>query len=372
MLGALLLLGACSGVGPQSSLNPEGPSARDIDGLWNMVFSIAAVIFVLVNVGLIVSIVRFREKKGDTREPKQIHGNTKLEIAWTIAPALILAVLAVPTVRGIFDFHAEPDDPATIQVHVTGHQWWWELTYPGYVGPDGRELVTANELHIPADRPVYLTMSSSAVIHSFWVPPLNGKRDVVPGRITNLTLQADGAAITLDRGFGPGVILGQGAEFCGLAHADMRLRVFVHTPEDFEAWAQSQLEPAVVAADGPAAAGFETFNAVCTACHQATVAQPDGTVETVGPDNHLEVDGTEFRASYAPNLTHFADRTTFGSATFDNTAAHLAEWIEDPPAMKPMDPDRNDIPAGRILGMPDFGLSTEEIDNLVALLETWR
>ncbi len=372
-MALLLLVSACSGVGPQSSLSPEGPAARDIDRLWNLVFSMAAVVFVLVNIALIVSLVLFRERKGDTREPKQIHGNNKMEITWTIVPAVILAVLAVPTVRGIFEFHAVPDDPETVQIHVTGHQWWWELTYPDYVGADGRELVTANEVHIPADRPVYLTMTSSAVIHSFWVPPLNGKRDVVPGRITNLTLTADGESVTLDRGFGPGVILGQCAEFCGLAHADMRIRVFVHTPEDFEAWAQGQLEPAQVGEEGSvAAAGFETFSAVCTACHQATVAHPDGTVETVGPDNHVEVDGERLRASYAPNLTHFAGRTTFGSATFENTAEHVAEWIDDPPAMKPMDPDRNDIPNGRILGMPDFGLSTEEIDSLVALLETWQ
>ncbi len=372
-LAALLVVSACSGSGPQSSLSPEGPLAEQIDGLWNLVFVIATIVFVLVNVGLIVSIIRFREKKDDDRQPKQIHGNQRLEIFWTIVPAVILAVITVPTVQGIFDIRTVPTDADTVQVSVTGHQWWWEFTYPDYVDENGRELVTANELHMPVELPVNLTMTSADVIHSMWVPPLNGKRDVVPGRVSNLTLEANGEALTLDRGFGEGVILGQCAEFCGLAHADMRVRVFLHSEESFAEWAEAQLAPAEVPTEGIAAAGYETFNAVCTACHQATVVHEDGTVETIGPENFVTTNSdVTFRSSYAPNLTHFGSRTTFGSATFEHTPEELAAWIENPSALKPMDPDRNDIPAGRILGMPAFGLSDDEIDGLVALLEGWQ
>lgn len=374
----MLVLSACSGSGPQSSLEPEGPIARDIDGLWELVLILATVVFVLVMAAYVISLVRFRERKNDTREPKQVHGNTRLEIAWTIIPAVLLAVLAVPTIQTLFEVRAVPEGPDVLQVHVTGHQWWWEFVYPDYVGEDGRALITANELHIPADTKVNLTMSSADVIHSFWVPPLNGKRDVVPGRVSTLTLEADGDVVLVDRDFGEGVILGQCAEFCGLAHADMRMRVFVHDDAEFEAWAAGQLEPAIVASSGPAAAGYETFTQVCTACHQATVVLPDGTTETVGPDNFIDVDGVEFRSSFGPNLTHFGGRTTFGGASFDTPWAnpeareHLEQWLENPADIKPMDPDRNDIPNGRILGMPAFGLTAEEIDNLIAMLEGWE
>ncbi len=329
-------------------------------------------------IAYVLSLLRFRERKNDDREPKQVHGNTRLEIVWTIIPAVLLAVLAVPTIQTLFEVRDVPEGPDVLQVKVTGHQWWWEFEYPDIVADDGRTLITANELHIPAETPVNLTMTSADVIHSFWVPPLNGKRDAVPGRVTTLTLETDGDVLLTDNGFGEGVILGQCAEFCGLAHADMWMRVFVHTDAEFEAWAAGQLEPPALPETGAAAAGWETFNLVCTACHQATVAQPDGTVETVGPDNFVTVDDEIFRSSLGPNLTKFGARTTFGGASFDTPWAnpavreHLVQWLRNPADIKPMDPDRNDIPAGRILGMPNFGLTDEEIDNLIAMLEGWQ
>ncbi len=367
----VLALSACSGSGPQSSLEPQGPIAQDIDGLWELVLILATIVFVLVMIAFVASIIRFRERKNDTHEPVQVHGNTRLEIVWTIIPAVILAVLAVPSVEGIFDLRTAPEGPEVVNVEVTGHQWWWEFVYPDIIGEDGRPLITANELHVPAGTPVSLTMTSSDVIHSFWVPPLNGKRDVVPGRITRLTLNADPDAVNQDTGFGPGVILGQCAEFCGLAHADMRLRVFVETPSGFDEWAAGQLAPSAVPAAGAAAAGYETFNQVCTACHQATVMQPDGTVETIGLENTLTARGEEFRDSFGPNLTHFGSRTTFGGASFANDPAHLAVWLNNPSDLKPMLPDRNDVANKVILGMPNFGLSEEEVANLLELLQGW-
>ena len=336
----LLLLSACSQELPQNSLDPAGPISRDIDGLFRLVFWIAVVIFVLVQGGLLYSVFRFRMRKGEELRPvAQVHGNTRLEVVWTVLPAILLAGIAVPTLSTLFDLSAEPEGER-IDVNVVGHQWWWEFEYPEL------GVVTANELHIPAEETVYLTMTSDDVIHSFWVPKLNGKRDAVPGRETNLTLIADADTV------GDDPILGQCAEFCGLAHADMRIRVFVHTPEDFAEWAAQQAKPAVIPTEGPAAAGWETFQVVCSACHA--------------------VGGSDFQQRLAPDLTHFASRTTFGSATFESTPENLRAWLHNPSDLKPMDPDRNDIAAGRILGMPNFGLSESEITELLALLESFR
>jgi cytochrome c oxidase subunit 2 len=338
-IGLVLLLAACGG--SQSSLEPEGPFAEEISTLFAPIFWIAVVIFVLVEGAIIIAVIKFRQRPGDeTKQVKQVHGNTRLEVVWTIIPAVLLAVIAVPTVATLFDLSEEPEGEF-LNISVTGHQWWWELEYP-----DNGGFITANELHIPAGELVYLTMTSADVIHSYWVPPLNGKRDLVPGRITHLKLEADEPTPDGEP------ILGQCAEFCGLSHADMRIRVFVHTPEEFEEWTQRQNQLASVPTEGPAAQGWETFRLVCAACHA--------------------VDGTEAQAQLAPNLTHFASRTTFGGATFANTLENLHTWLEDPPAMKPMDPEFNDIAAGRILGMPDLGLTNSEIANLIALLETWQ
>ncbi|MFH1104071.1 MAG: cytochrome c oxidase subunit II [Actinomycetota bacterium] len=349
LVGGGLLLAACSGTdptnlarvvdgaNPQNSLDAKGPDATTINHLYWMVFAIAAAVFVLVQGLLLVAIFRFRQRKGKERPVRQVHGNMRLELVWTIIPVLILAVIAVPTLSTLFDLRQAPDPSENaLQVEVTGHQWWWQFTYPDY------GFTTANELHIPVDRPVYLTMTSADVIHSFWVPPLNGKRDVVPGRTSNLTLQADD----------PGVYVGQCAEFCGLAHADMRIRVFAQTPEDFETWALAQAQPAVIPTDGAAAAGWETFSTNCIACHA--------------------IDGTPAQVQLAPNLTHLASRTAFAGATIDNTPENLAAWLHDPSSLKPMRPDLNKPSLGRIMGMPNFHLTDQQIEDLVALLETLK
>jgi len=336
-----LALSACSEKNlPRDSLDPEGPIARDIDNLFTSVFLIAVVVFALVQGALIFGIVKYRRRKGEDDRPiKQSHGNTKLEITWTIIPALILAGVAVPTVGTLLDIRSEPDSPR-IEITVTGHQWWWEFEFPQY------GFTTANEIHIPAEANVYLTMTSDDVIHSFWLPKLNGKRDLVPGRTSHLTLIADDPTP-------PGEPLyGVCAEFCGLAHADMRLLVFVDTMEEFEEWAAEQAKPAVIPTEGPAAEGYATFERVCVACHA--------------------VAGTDYQARLAPDLTHFGSRTSLGGASFVNDTDHLEQWLANPADLKPMDPDRNDIEGGRILGMPNFGLETGEIDSLVALLQSWK
>ena len=166
-----LVVAACGSDLPQSSLNPKAVEAEKIDQLWLLVFWAATVIFVAVMTAMTISLIRFRKRSDDQPEPKQIHGNTKLEIVWTIVPAVILALMAVPTVRTLFELRTPDTDPF-MTVRVTGHQWWWEFEYLDYTDSDGRMLTTANELHIPAGVTTNLQMTSVDVIHSFWVPQL--------------------------------------------------------------------------------------------------------------------------------------------------------------------------------------------------------
>jgi cytochrome c oxidase subunit II len=346
-----LFLASCSSDLPQSSLNPQSIEAEQIDQLWNLVFWIGFGVFVVVEAALIYAIIRFRKRPGDDAEPKQVHGNTRLEIVWSIIPVLILAVIAVPTLTTLFDLR-RPAEGDFLRVEVTGHQWWWEFQYPDILDENGRPLTTANELHLPVGMTAELQMTSADVIHSFWVPSLAGKRDVVPGRYNYLK-------ITPDPGTSGEMIKGQCAEYCGLAHADMRFRVFLDSEADFEAWSAEQLEPSPVPTTGPAAAGYETFTALCTTCHQAKVEMPEGSTDVIG-------------AALGPDLTHFGSRTSIGAGIEENTSEHLAGWIDNPSSVKPMSPQMNDIAAGRIMGMPDYGLDEQQIAELVALLEMWK
>jgi cytochrome c oxidase subunit 2 len=363
----VLLLAACSGSGPQTALEPQGPIGRDIDGVWDLVLMLATFVFVLVMALLVWAMWRYRERPGDETEPKQLHGSSVIEIGGVVFSVVLLAFISVPTVRGLLDIREVPEGDDVLQIQVTGHQWWWEFEYVDEVAPDGRTLIAANELHIPEDVSVYLTMTSADVIHSFWIPALNGKRDVVPGRVTNLTLIADDPTP-------PGEpIPGQCAEFCGLAHADMRIKVHVHTAADYATWVEEQLAPsAQPAAETPLDAGWQTFSALCTACHQVTLEDVEGEVTTHGPERYITTDDIEFRSSFGPNLTHLYSRGTFGSGTFTLDADHLSQWIDNPASLKPMRADRNDLANGRVLGMPDLGLSPTEIEEVVDLLETWR
>lgn len=302
---------------------PEGPIARQVDRLWDLTFAIAVAVFVFVEGILLFALFRFRQKSEHDR-PVQFHHNTRLEIAWTLVPALILAGLAFPTVSTLFDLSRKPNDP--LEITVTGHQWWWEYEYPGL------EVVTANEMHIPINRPVYLTLRSADVIHSFWVPKLAGKQDVVPGKDLFLTIEAER----------PGEYRGQCAEFCGLSHANMRLKVFAHTPEDFQAWVADYkaIPPTPV---GLAAEGQRLFlEGLCAGCH--TVA------------------GTPAQAKVGPNLTGFANRSAFAGDMFENNSENLTRWLTDAPAIKP----GSLMPSGK----REMGLSDSDIIALVAYLQT--
>ena len=294
------------------------------------VFILAATIFVAV---------RFRHRKGGDDRPKQLHGNTPFEIGWTLIPALILAVIVVPTVALIFDLAEKPANP--LEVTVIGKQWWWQFDYPKQAGFD-QKVVTADEMHIPTGRDVFLKLEACDpslgttgsrpncnVIHSFWVPELAGKRDVVPGLHNTMKLRADE----------PGTFLGQCAEYCGLSHANMRFRVIAQSPEDFQQWADEQQQgPAVPLADAGEANQLFTKKFQCTNCH---------TTE----DSSTSV--------YGPNLTHFASRTTFASGYYELTRSNLIEWILNAPGMIPMQSEDCRLPPpATCVGMPSFTKNT--------------
>lgn len=328
---ALMALAACAADAPQDTLKPEGPIGREINSLWWPVFWIAVAVFFLVEGGLLYILYRYRERRGEPG-PEQVHGNTRLEVAWTIAPSAILTFVAVATVASIFNIAKEPGGDA-LEVKVTAHQWWWEYEYPE------EKVITANELHIPIGRAIRLRMESDDVIHSFWVPKLAGKQDVVPGRTNSLTIQAEN----------PGTYQGQCAEFCGLSHANMRLLVIAHDASDFDDWVADQAAAPVVPTSALAQQGERTFmEGPCVQCHA--------------------IQGTNAQARTAPDLTHFGSRTTFAGAMFENNRDNLRRWLRDPPAMKPMEPTRKSSP----IGMRDYGLSEDEIDALIAYLETLR
>jgi cytochrome c oxidase subunit II len=337
-----LLLAACSAEdNGQNSLKPEGPQAHKIYNLFTPVFFISVVVGVLVLGAVVVFALRFRYRPGKNENPKQIHGSTPLEIGWTIVPALILAVVAVPTIITIFDLSKEPTGDV-VNVTAIGKQWWWEFKYPE------QDVVTANELVIPAGRPVKVNLTACDeslpnkcnVIHSFWVPELNGKRDVVPGRKSFTTIEADK----------PGTYLGQCAEYCGLSHANMRFRVIAKEPGEFDRWISEQQQgPAVPFQVGTGAqtqaAGptqeLMTTKFQCTNCHSV---------------------GDSKVSSYGPNLTHLASRTTFASGYLELTRDRLVEWVHNAPGLIPMQSkacrDPGEPAAGKCVGMPSFSRDT--------------
>jgi cytochrome c oxidase subunit 2 len=324
---ALLALAAagCARNAPLDTLRPAGPIAQQIKGLWDIVFAMAVVVFVVVE-GLIVFLVlRFRHRKGDDSMPKQVHGNTRLEFGWTVLPALILAALAIPTVLTIFALAREPAD--ALRVNVRAQQWWWQYQYPG------TGVVTANELHIPVGRKVLLSLRSRDIIHSWWAPRLAGKQDVVPGWVNHLMIEAGE----------PGTFDGQCVEYCGLSHANMRLKVVAQTPADFQQWLADQAKPLTAPTSADAMAGQKVFLAqACTGCHA--------------------IRGTSAQGEVGPDLTHFASRSGFAGDIFPRTDAYLRKWLSDAPAMKP----GSKMPAG----VAQLGLSQKDITVLIAFLQS--
>jgi cytochrome c oxidase subunit 2 len=356
----VLLLGACADKAPLDTLEPKGPQARSIDNLVNPVFIIAGVVFFAVQLGVLALAWRFRRRKDDDGSlPTQTHGNFKLEIGWTILPALLLAGVGGASVLTLLDLEDHPEGAR--EITVIGQQWWWEYRYD--VDGDGEDdIVTANDLVIPAGEPISLAIESRDVIHSFWIPALNGKRDAVPGRSHPLLIEADE----------PGVYRGQCTEYCGLSHGYMRMRVVALPADEYAAWEERQQEGAQVPDDELAEEGMETFRTTCSSCH---LVSGDGGNEDLFA-------GTAQVSGAAPNLTHFASRGIYAGGVYDLwvdqdgngeidldelgeelNVADLEAWLRDPPDRKPMAPDDS-------RGMPNLNLTDEQIDALVAYLET--
>lgn len=311
-----------AGPNPQTTLEPKSEVARLIDQLLDNIVLWCVIIFVLVEGALIVTVVRYRRRPGGPA-PRPIHGNTPLEILWTVIPAIILALIAVPTVKTIFKIDAVPKN--ALQIDVIGHQWWWEFRYPQY------GIITANELHIPEGRDVAFTLTSVDVIHSFWVPAFGGKRDVIPGRTNHMWFNA---AAT-------GTFPGQCTEFCGVSHANMLFKVMSVKPAEFDAWVAQQKAP-VPAPDSTslAARGLAIYTkGQCVACHM--------------------IDGVSYGV-LGPNLTKVATRTTIAAGMYPNDAENLKAWIKNAPGRKP----------GSL--MMNMNLSDSDVEALAAFLQTRR
>lgn len=308
-------------------LDPKGPIGLQESNLFWGILIIATVVFLIVISVLVYSIIRYRARP-ESPEPIQTHGNTKIEIAWTIAPSVVLVLVLIATISTMFSIQ-QPQSSNTITVNAIGHQWWWEFQYPD------QHVVTADEMWIPTGTVVHINLQSNNVIHSFWVPQLGGKTDVIPGHDNSMWLQADSA----------GWYRGQCAEFCGTQHAHMDFLVRAVSPSDYQAWIGQQQQTAAQSTDSQALAGKQVFlTSGCIGCHAINGVTTTDPTKLIGP-----------------NLTHFGGRQWIAGGVVDNTPSNLAAWIRNPQAVK----DGADMPA-----FPQ--LTTDQVNELVAYLESLK
>ncbi len=373
----------CAEDAPQDTWQPAGPNAQKIQNLQWPVFLIAGVVFFIVAAAIGWAMYRYRDRGQPI--PKQTHGRPALEIGLTILPALILIGIAVPTVGTLFAL-AKTDD-TECYINVTGQQWWWEVDYPTQPGCGDIEapIVTSGQMVIPTGTKVLVRGTSRDVIHSWWIPRLNGKRDMVPGRVQTVRLEADE----------PGIYAGQCTEFCGLSHANMRMEVVALSPDDFETWKRGQLAPYEAPEEGTlAATGEQTFIQQCSRCHQVNgLLDTEGVPVIAQPELYVYSEA-------APNLTHLMSRNTFAGTSFSLLISScrnavwdappeefgarylegvtleclnqvdLREWLRNAPAKKPMytDPEELAPTDEKTRGMPYLALSEDQIDQLLAYL----
>jgi cytochrome c oxidase subunit 2 len=385
-----VFVSGCASDAPQDTWQPAGENAQKIQDLQWWIFLIAGIVGVLVISAVIYCVVQFRDRGQPI--PEQSHGNALIEYAFIAMPAALLAVIGTFTVSTVLDLN-ETDDTECF-VNVTGQQWWWEYDYPvdadgmicGYApNAEAAPIVTSGQMIIPTDTKVLIRGTSRDVIHSFWVPKLNGKRDMVPGRVHTWRFHADE----------PGIYAGQCAEFCGLSHANMRMEIVALDPPDFQAWIDNQLEPYESPEEGTlAATGEQTFISQCSRCHQIDgLTDADGELVVSAPEQFVW-------SGAAPNLTNLMTRNTLAGATWDLLTEacradvwesspetfgekylagvtedclneiDLKEWLRDAPAKKPMytDPELLDETDGKVRGMPYLALSEDQINELVAYL----
>jgi cytochrome c oxidase subunit 2 len=332
ILPLALLLTGCDSVSPVQSWwgfeEAKSDFARALWGLMDTIVWAAAFVFVVVEAVLFVAVLRFRARRAGVL-PKQTHGNTPVEVIWTIMPAVVLAFVAIPTVRTIFaSYHPDRNGPVDLRIRVIGHQWWWEFQYPDL------GITTANEMHFPAGQRVAVAIESADVIHAFWFPELSGKRDAIPTHVNEL-------AWTADR---PGIYYGQCTQLCGTSHANMRMRAVAHDAAGWQRWVQAMQTangtPAQGTPDQIARGHQLVTTGACVGCH--TIA------------------GTPLQAHVGPNLTRFGERTTLGAGLYANTQENLIRWLKNPQEAKPGNK------------MPNLGLSDEDAAAIAAYLRSLR
>jgi cytochrome c oxidase subunit II len=333
LLGFLLLLASPSFAIGQSGVTnifrAQSTPARTIASYSLLVLAICTGIFIVVGGLLIYTAVRFRHRAGDdAHEPPQIYGSNQIELAWTVLPVLIVFVLGLVTARTIAEIQNASPPPGALQATIVGHQWWWEIRYPDL------GVVTANELHVPVSqpgqhRPTFLTLESADVAHSFWVPELAGKTDVIPNRENHMWIEPTQ----------PGTYPGNCAEYCGSQHARMLIRVIADTPEDFEKWVAAQQQHS--SKDPLSTAGGQVFfSTSCVNCHT--------------------INGTTAKGKFGPDLTHLMSRQTIGSGAAPNTSEMLSAWVRDPQTIK------------QGCYMPNMQLTGSQSDDIVQYLQTLK
>ncbi|MDQ3662180.1 MAG: cytochrome c oxidase subunit II [Actinomycetota bacterium] len=311
---------ACAPSGAPSALDPKGSGARRIEGLWWLMFWISLAVFAVVVAFLVVAYVRGRREQTQPTEARW--GGPFVVVSGIVAPSLILAGVFVVSLNDMMALSSPPQQPG-LTIDVIGHDWWWEARY------EESGAVTANEIHIPTGESIQLRLTTDDVIHSFWVPQLQAKTDLISGEVNSMWLQADE----------PGRYRGQCAEFCGLQHANMIFYVVAEDPAEFEAWLANEAGEADDPSDAAVARGESVFlQSSCAGCHA--------------------VRGTEADSDLGPDLTHLAGRETIASGVLENTRSELAQWIIDPQGAKP----------GAI--MPPTELSSAELDALLDYLES--
>ncbi|WP_423916103.1 cytochrome c oxidase subunit II [Candidatus Poriferisodalis sp.] len=354
-LALLGLIAAGCATGRLDATKPVGENAQKIDGLMRLSGWMAVGVGIFVAAAVATIIVKFRAKPTDDPDdlPPQIHGNRKAELTWTIIPTILLIFLTVITLPTVFALAKEGDG---ITIKVEGQQWWWQFSYD--IDENGQyDIVTANDLVIPTGEEINLEIHSNDVIHSFWIPRLNGKKDAVPGRVHDWRISSNE----------PGIFYGECVEFCGLSHANMQMRAIALDPDDFDRWVQQQYDGQTQARDvapaegTPEAAGATLFETHCISCHVV-----DGAYESAAAGNANLLSGL------APNLTNLMGRTAFAGALYDTylpdgslNIAKLREWVRNAPNMKPARADNQQ-------GMLDFSevLTDQDLDNLMAYLKT--
>jgi len=389
VVAAGTMFSGCAKNAPQDIFQPEGENAHKIQNLQLPVFILAGVVGVIVFAVILFVVVRFRDRGQEM--PRQTHGKPALEIGLTILPAVILIGVGIPTISTVFSLSKSNDTQCVI--NVTGQQWWWEYEYPVQTcgGVEIADpIVTSGELVMPAKTHVLLRLTSNDVIHSFWIPRLNGKRDAVPGRIHPLRMEADH----------PGIFQGQCTEFCGLSHARMRMDAVSLNSDDFSTWVSNQLEPAEKPTEALASQGEDTFRAQCSRCHQVNGLMEENADGTASEKPVIAFPDLYVVSGNAPNLTKLMTRTTFAGATWDlltdecRKRLHdaspdefgplylkgvtpecfnekdLREWIRNAPAKKPMfsSEEQKNINGGKYRGMPNLNLTDDQIDQIVAYL----